>query len=73
VEQARVEAAKALLDDGLEVVAGRVCFRSEETMRGAFLRELGVPPRGYRSRFGRPARHRDPETALALGVEDAGG
>jgi len=58
VEQARVEAAKALLelgDDGLEVVADRSGFRSEETMRRAFLRVLGVPPGAYRSRFGRPA------------------
>lgn len=59
VEQARVEAAKALLelgDDGLEVIAERAGFGSEETMRRAFLRVLGVPPGAYRTRFGRPAR-----------------
>jgi transcriptional regulator GlxA family with amidase domain len=75
VEQARVEAAKALLelgDDGLDVIADRAGFRSEETMRRAFLRVLGVPPGAYRSRFGRPARHREPELARPRLVEDAG-
>jgi transcriptional regulator GlxA family with amidase domain len=75
VERARVEAAKALLelgDDGLAVIADRAGFRSEETMRRAFLRVLGIPPGAYRSRFGRPVRHREPEPALARLVEDAG-
>ncbi len=66
VEQARVEAAKALLelgDDGLDLVAHRAGFRSPETMRRAFLRVLGVPPGVYRSRFGKPAVYRDREPA----------
>ena len=76
VEQARVEAAKALLelgDDGLEVIAGRAGFRSEETMRRAFLRVLGIPPGAYRRRFGTPAWHREPAPAFPRLVEDAGG
>jgi transcriptional regulator GlxA family with amidase domain len=76
VEQARVEAAKALLelgDDGLDVIAARAGFRSEETMRRAFLRVLGVPPGAYRRRFGRPAWYREPEPELAQVVEGAGG
>jgi transcriptional regulator GlxA family with amidase domain len=54
VEHVRVEAARALLegsDDGLGVIATRTGFRSEETMRRAFVRELGVSPGAYRSRF----------------------
>jgi len=76
VEQARVEAAKALLelgDDGLEVIADRAGFRSEETMRRAFIRVLGITPGAYRSRFGRPPMHREPEPARVRLVEDAGG
>jgi transcriptional regulator GlxA family with amidase domain len=54
VERVRVEAARTLLegsDEGLGVVAKRSGFRSEETMRRAFVRELGVSPGAYRSRF----------------------
>lgn len=71
VEQARVEAAKALLElgnDGLDLVAKRAGFRSPETMRRAFLRVLGVAPGAYRGRFGRPAVYRDREPSLSRGV-----
>jgi transcriptional regulator GlxA family with amidase domain len=67
VEQARVEAAKALLElgnDGLDLIAKRAGFRSPETMRRAFLRVLGISPGAYRGRFGRPAVYRDREPSL---------
>ena len=54
VERTRIEAARTTLegtDDALPVVAERSGFRSPETMRRAFLRELGVSPGAYRSRF----------------------
>ena len=54
VERVRVEAAKTLLeagDEGLAVIATRTGFGSPETMRRAFLRELGITPGAYRSRF----------------------
>ncbi|MFD3451393.1 GlxA family transcriptional regulator [Streptomyces sp. NPDC058691] len=54
VERVRVEAAQALLEagaDALDTVARRSGFRSEETMRRAFRRRLGVSPGAYRERF----------------------
>jgi transcriptional regulator GlxA family with amidase domain len=54
VERVRVEAARAMLeggDEGLPVVADRTGFGSTETMRRAFLRELGVTPGAYRAQF----------------------
>jgi transcriptional regulator GlxA family with amidase domain len=54
VERVRLEAARAMLersDDSLQVVARRCGFGSPETMRRAFVRELGVAPGSYRSRF----------------------
>jgi transcriptional regulator GlxA family with amidase domain len=54
VERVRVEAARAMLeggDEGLPVVANRTGFGSTETMRRAFLRELGVTPGAYRAQF----------------------
>ncbi|MFG1998556.1 GlxA family transcriptional regulator [Spirillospora sp. NPDC048911] len=59
VERARVEAARLLLengDEGVEVVARLSGFGTTETMRRTFLRELGVPPSAYRSRFRTTAR-----------------
>jgi transcriptional regulator GlxA family with amidase domain len=53
VARTRVEAATGLLESGtdtLEVVARRSGFGSEETMRRAFKRELGIAPSTYRSR-----------------------
>jgi transcriptional regulator GlxA family with amidase domain len=57
VEQTRVEAAAELLrsgDDTLCVIARRAGFGSEETMRRAFRRELGVAPSTYRTRSAQP-------------------
>ncbi|TDD43350.1 GlxA family transcriptional regulator [Saccharopolyspora elongata] len=51
VERARVEAARALLEADRDGVARRCGFGSAETMRRAFLRQLGVPPSAYRDRF----------------------
>ena len=54
VEKLRVEAARRLLVEGPEPVkrvAARSGFGSEETMRRAFLREVGVSPNDYRERF----------------------
>jgi transcriptional regulator GlxA family with amidase domain len=53
VEQIRVEAARGLLVSGtdpLDVVARRSGFGSAETMRRAFLRDLGITPGAYRAR-----------------------
>jgi transcriptional regulator GlxA family with amidase domain len=54
VERARVEAARTLLEgghDGVDAVARSCGFGTAETMRRAFLRQVGVPPSAYRSRF----------------------
>ncbi|MFS4092586.1 GlxA family transcriptional regulator [Streptomyces sp. AF1A] len=54
VEEIRIEAAQALLESGtdpLDVVARRSGFGSEETLRRAFQRRLGVTPGAYRARF----------------------
>ncbi len=54
VERLRVEAARHALetgDDGLDAVALRCGFGSGETLRRAFLRQVGVTPGAYRQRF----------------------
>jgi transcriptional regulator GlxA family with amidase domain len=54
VERTRVEAATGLLESGsdtLDVVARRSGFGSEETMRRAFKRALGIAPSTYRARY----------------------
>ncbi|GAA5121527.1 GlxA family transcriptional regulator [Haloechinothrix salitolerans] len=54
VERVRVEAARGLLERealGVRAVAARTGFGSEETLRRAFLRVLGVAPSEYRARF----------------------
>lgn len=54
VERVRVEAARRLLEDtsrGVPDVAIASGFGSQEAMRVAFRRALGVSPKGYRSRF----------------------
>ncbi|MFB9832633.1 GlxA family transcriptional regulator [Actinoallomurus acaciae] len=54
VERVRVEAARDLLEHSalsVEGVSRRSGFRSDETMRRAFLRVLGVAPGDYRDRF----------------------
>ncbi|MBF6166101.1 DJ-1/PfpI family protein [Streptomyces gardneri] len=59
VKQARLEAARALLESGDEpmaAIARRSGFGSEETMRRTFLDLLGASPSDYRRRFRAPAR-----------------
>ncbi len=54
VECVRVEAARRALEDSrasVEEVAARSGFGTAETMRRAFLRQLGVGPAAYRERF----------------------
>jgi transcriptional regulator GlxA family with amidase domain len=53
VERLRVEAARRQLEDGetIKRVARGCGFGSEETMRRAFLRALGVTPQAYGRRF----------------------
>lgn len=58
VERVRVDAARRSLEDsatGIERVANDVGFGTAETMRRAFLRQLGVGPAAYRERFTREA------------------
>ncbi|TDE28599.1 helix-turn-helix domain-containing protein [Nonomuraea mesophila] len=53
VERARVEAARAAIEEGrepLEAIARRHGFLTAETMRRSFLRLLGAPPSSYRAR-----------------------
>jgi transcriptional regulator GlxA family with amidase domain len=54
VEAIRVDAARRRLEeteDRIESVAETSGFSSEEQMRCAFIRILGIPPREYRKRF----------------------
>lgn len=53
LEAARVDAAREIIhsDMPLTSVARRAGFGSDETMRRAFLRQLGVTPSGFRERF----------------------
>lgn len=54
VERVRVEAARRLLEEtsrGIPDIAAACGFGSQETMRIAFRRTLGVPPKRYRSGF----------------------
>jgi transcriptional regulator GlxA family with amidase domain len=54
VESLRIERARALLEDGgrsLDGVAQAVGFASQEVLRRAFHRRLGVSPSAYRDRF----------------------
>jgi transcriptional regulator GlxA family with amidase domain len=54
LQRTRVEAARVLLEsgsDGVDVVARRCGFGTDETMRRAFVRDLGVAPSHYRDRF----------------------
>jgi transcriptional regulator GlxA family with amidase domain len=56
LEQMRVEAARRRLEagrDGLAAVVERCGFGTEETMRRAFIRQLGASPGDYRNRFRR--------------------
>ncbi|MEO3790726.1 GlxA family transcriptional regulator [Nonomuraea sp. B10E15] len=54
VERIRVEAAQILLEttaDGVSAIARRCGLGSDETMRRAFLKALGITPSAYRHRF----------------------
>ncbi|WP_062120123.1 GlxA family transcriptional regulator [Aureimonas sp. AU40] len=53
VEMIRVESARRHLEEGASVsrAATRCGFGSTETMRRAFLRQMGVGPNSYRARF----------------------
>jgi transcriptional regulator GlxA family with amidase domain len=53
VETLRVETARRQIEEGasLAQVCRRCGFGSDETMRRAFLRSLGISPRDYRDRF----------------------
>ena len=54
VERVRVEAARRRLEESLQTVdevASEVGFGSSETMRRAFVRQIGVAPSLYRARF----------------------
>ena len=63
VESVRVEAARRRLEESkasVEEIAAVVGLGTSETMRRAFLRQMGVGPAAYRDRF-----QRDPQTADA--------
>jgi transcriptional regulator GlxA family with amidase domain len=54
VERIRIDAARHLLEstsEGLLGIAKRTGFSSPETLRRAFIRQVGVPPDDYRQRF----------------------
>ncbi len=53
IEKLRVEAARQMLEQSMPVsrVSRQCGFGSEETMRRAFLRSIGITPREYRERF----------------------
>jgi transcriptional regulator GlxA family with amidase domain len=54
VEAIRVDAARRRLEESaeqIEIIARRCGFGTEEQMRCAFVRNLGIPPREYRKRF----------------------
>ncbi|GAA0402289.1 DJ-1/PfpI family protein [Microbispora corallina] len=73
VEQVRLEAAQAMLetcDDPMDVIARRTGFGSPESMRRAFVRNLGVTPGIVRAGFRTAGvdRAAAPETAGRSGV-----
>jgi transcriptional regulator GlxA family with amidase domain len=56
VASVRVEAARRLLEEtsqSIEAIGAASGFTTLESMRQAFLRSVGVPPRQYRQRFAR--------------------
>ncbi len=75
VEQVRVDTARRLLETEpilITSAATRCGFGTAETMRRAFLRNLGVPPDHYRRRFALHPRHTAPHTAPHAAPEPAG-
>jgi transcriptional regulator GlxA family with amidase domain len=62
LERLRVEAARRRLESGrgpLAAVVASCGFGTEETMRRAFLRQVGASPGDYRDRFLRPSSLKD--------------
>jgi transcriptional regulator GlxA family with amidase domain len=71
VQSLRIEAACSYLATGdlpLKVVARLVGFRSEQSLRRAFIQQLEMTPKEYRERFG-SARFYDSFSNLASGAE----
>lgn len=55
IDTVRLDTARRLLEDGdlsLKVVAGRVGFATEQSLRKLFMKRLGIAPDDYRARFG---------------------
>lgn len=77
VEAIRVDSARRLLEetsDPVDAVARRCGFSSEEQMRCAFQRSLGIPPRDYRKRWrdvGQPPSATPPSTCSVAPVTNA--
>ncbi len=64
LERLRVDAARRMLEAegcSLAAVAALCGFGADETMRRAFLRQVGVPPGDYRNRFRAERRLSQPE------------
>ena len=71
VERMRVEAARRLLEEGparLGEVRRAVGFRDEETLRRAFIRQMGIAPDAYRRGFAH-----GPRTPVAVQAPRAAG
>uniref|UniRef100_UPI0024566D75 GlxA family transcriptional regulator n=1 Tax=Nocardia wallacei TaxID=480035 RepID=UPI0024566D75 len=74
VESARLEAARAMLESGESVTAAahRCGLGSDESLRRAFLRHLGITPSAYRARFRTAARAAPPAPRRAERAARAG-
>jgi transcriptional regulator GlxA family with amidase domain len=69
VERMRLEAARRRLEESDELmgeIAANTGFGQADTMRRAFLRQLGVGPSAYRARFKRDRPPISPATSFAL-------
>jgi Helix-turn-helix domain len=69
VDHVRVEAVKVMLesgDEGLATIAKRTGFGTVETMRRAFLRDVGTSPGAYRERFRHQQRPRPVQSSRPL-------
>lgn len=66
VEQLRIEAAKALLQEGrhsMDIVARDTGFHDRDRMRRAFIRSIGQAPQSLRRSINQPAKGSDPQYA----------
>lgn len=66
VEQLRIEAAKALLEEGrhsMDIVARDTGFHDRDRMRRAFIRSIGQAPQSLRRSINQPAKGSDPQYA----------